>query len=130
VISLAAGTPDPNLFPLRALGRLWSRVMALDNPRFLQYGTPQGDYHLREWIATHCTATGISTRAEDILITSGSQQAIDIIARTFIGPGDYVLVESPTFVTALDIFEGRGARLLGMGFRSMPGACASMSRPR
>ena len=114
VISLAGGTPDPNLFPLRALGRLWSRVMALENPRFLQYGTPQGDYHLRDWIATRCAATGISTRTEDILITSGSQQAIDIIARTFVGPGDYVLVESPTFVTALDIFEGRGARLLGI----------------
>jgi DNA-binding transcriptional MocR family regulator len=114
VISLAAGTPDPNLFPLRALGRLWGRVMAVENPRFLQYGSPLGDYHLRSWIAAQCTGLGISTRAEDILITSGSQQAIDIVARTFVGPGDHVLVESPTFVTALDIFEARGARLLGV----------------
>ena len=113
-ISLAAGTPDPNLFPLRALGRLWSRVMALEDPRFLQYGTPQGDYHLRTWIAEHCAAIGIAARPEDILITSGSQQAIDLIARTLVGPGDYVLVESPTFITALDIFEGRGAKLLGV----------------
>ncbi|HLW61236.1 MAG TPA: PLP-dependent aminotransferase family protein [bacterium] len=114
MISLAAGTPDPKLFPLRALGRLWSRVMALDDPRFLQYGTPQGDYHLRTWIAEHCSAMGIAARPEDILITSGSQQAIDLIARTLVGPGDYVLVESPTFITALDILEGRGAKLLGV----------------
>jgi DNA-binding transcriptional MocR family regulator len=114
VISLAAGTPDPSLFPIRSLGRLWSRVMAAEDPRFLQYGTPQGDYHLRSWIATRCPATGIKATPEEILITSGSQQAIDLVARTFIGPGDYVLVESPTFITALDIFEGRGAKLVGV----------------
>jgi DNA-binding transcriptional MocR family regulator len=114
MISLAGGTPDPSLFPIRALGRLWSRVMALEDPRFLQYGSPQGDYHLRTWIAGHCGSIGISTRPEDILITSGSQQAIDLVARTFVGPGDYVLVESPTFITALDIFEARGAKLIGV----------------
>jgi DNA-binding transcriptional MocR family regulator len=114
VISLAGGTPDPSLFPLRSLGRLWSRVMALENPRFLQYGSPQGDYHLRLWIAQHCESIGIKARPEDILVTSGSQQAIDLVARTFIGPGDFVLVESPTFITALDIIEGRGAKLAGI----------------
>src|SRR5438132_3699205 len=114
VISLAAGTPDPSLFPIRVLGRLWSRVMAAEDPGFLQYGTSQGDYQLRTWIAARCAATGIRAKAEDILITSGSQQAIDLVARTFVGPGDYVLVESPTFITALDIFEGRGAKLIGV----------------
>jgi DNA-binding transcriptional MocR family regulator len=113
-ISLAAGTPDPTLFPLRALGRLWHRAMALEDPRFLQYGTPQGDHNLRSWIAAYCGTIGIGARPEDVLITSGSQQAIDLVARTFVGPGDYVLVESPTFLTALDIFEGRGAKLLGV----------------
>src|ERR1700736_159944 len=62
VISLAGGTPDPSLFPLRSLGRLWSRVMAVENPRFLQYGTPQGDYQLRLWIAQHCESIGIKAR--------------------------------------------------------------------
>lgn len=114
VVSLAGGTPDPSLFPLRALGRLWRRTMAVEDPRFLQYGTPQGDHGLRTWIAGHCGSLGISARPEDVLITSGSQQAIDLVARTFVGPGDYVLVESPTFPTALDIFEGRGAKLLGV----------------
>ncbi|TMI90224.1 MAG: PLP-dependent aminotransferase family protein [Bacillati bacterium ANGP1] len=113
-ISLAGGTPDPGLFPLRALGRLWSRVMALEDPRFLQYGTPQGDFHLRSWIAERSASMGITARPEDVLVTSGSQQAIDLIARTFVGPGDYVLVESPTFITALDILEGRGAKLLSV----------------
>jgi len=114
VISLAGGTPDPNLFPLRTLGRLWNRVMALEDPRFLQYGTPQGDRHLRTWIADRCTGAGIPARPEDILITSGSQQAMDLIVRTFVGPGDYVLVESPTFITALDMIEARGAKLIGV----------------
>lgn len=114
VISLAGGTPDPTLFPVRTLGRLWHRAMAIEDPGFLQYGTPQGDQNLRAWIAAHCGTVGIAARPEDILITSGSQQAIDLVARTFIGPGDYVLVESPTFLTALDILEGRGAKLLGV----------------
>lgn len=114
VISLAGGTPDPSLFPVRALGRLWSRVMAIEDPRFLQYGTPQGDYQLRTWISDRCQAIGIKARPEDIVITSGSQQAIDLVARTFVGPGDHVLVESPTFITALDILEGRGAKLAGI----------------
>ncbi len=113
-VSLAGGTPDPTLFPVRALGRLWHRAMAVEDPRFLQYGTPQGDHNLRAWIAGYCRTIGISARPEDVLVTSGSQQAIDLVARTFVGPGDYVLVESPTFLTALDIFEGRGAKLLGV----------------
>ncbi len=114
MILLAGGTPDPTLFPLRALGRLWHRVMTVEDPRFLQYGTPQGDHNLRAWIAGQCSAVGIPAQPEDVLITSGSQQAIDLLARTFVGPGDYVLVETPTFLTALDIFEGRGAKLLGV----------------
>lgn len=114
VISLAAGTPDPALFPTRTIGRLWSRTITTEDPRFLQYGTPQGDYHLRSWIAERCRSTGIGADARQILVTSGSQQAIDLVARTFLGPGDHVLVESPTFVTALDIFEERGARLVGI----------------
>ncbi len=114
IISLAGGTPDPTLFPLRALGRLWRRTMAVSDPRFLQYGTPQGDHNLRAWIAAHCGSLGFSATPDEILITSGSQQAIDLVARTFVGAGDYVLVESPTFPTALDVFEGRGAKLLGV----------------
>ncbi len=136
VISLAGGTPDPTLFPLRALGRLWRRVMAIEDPRFLQYGAPQGDNSLRTWVAGLCGSLGISAGPDDVLITSGSQQAIDLIARTFVGPGDYVVVESPTFPTALDIFEGRGAKLLGVpvdaeGMRvDVAEALAERYRPR
>jgi len=114
VISLASGTPDPTLFPVRAIGRLWHRAMAVEDPRYMQYGSPGGDANLRTWIAAHCSSAGIPARPEDILITSGVQQAIDLVARTFLGPGDYVLVESPTFLTALDIFDGRGAKLIGV----------------
>ena len=114
MISLAAGTPDPALFPTKTIGRLWSRTIATEDPRFLQYGTPQGDHHLRSWIADRCRAMGVGADPGQILVTSGSQQAIDLVARTFLGPGDHVLVESPTFITALDIFEERGARLVGI----------------
>lgn len=114
VISLAAGTPDPALFPTKTVGRLWSRMIAAEDPRFLQYGTPQGDYHLRSWIADRCRSMGIDADPGQILVTSGSQQAIDLVARTFLTQGDHVLVESPTFITALDIFEERGAKLVGI----------------
>ncbi len=114
VISLAGGAPDPTLFPMRALGRLWHRALAVEDPRFLQYGNAQGDQNLRAWIAGSCETNGIAARPEDVLITSGSQQAIDLVTRTLVGPGDYVLAESPTFPTALDIFESRGLKLLGV----------------
>jgi 2-aminoadipate transaminase len=114
LISLASGAPDPTLFPIRALGRSWRRAMAIEDPRSLQYGTPQGDLDLRAWIAAYCADIGIEASADDVMVTSGSQQAIDLVARTFVGPGDYVLLESPTFLTALDVFEGRGARLLAI----------------
>jgi DNA-binding transcriptional MocR family regulator len=136
VISLAAGTPDPALFPTKTVGRLWSRMIATEDPSFLQYGTPQGDHHLRSWIAGRCRSMGINADPGQILVTSGSQQAIDLVARTFLGPGDHVLVESPTFVTALDIFEERGARLAGIPMDNsgaQPDAAASLVdryRPR
>lgn len=114
MISLASGAPDPTLFPVRALGRSWRRSMAVEDPRSLQYGTPQGDQDLRRWIAAYCADIGIEANADDVMVTSGSQQAIDLVARTFVGPGDYVLMENPTFLTALDIFDARGARLLGV----------------
>jgi 2-aminoadipate transaminase len=114
VISMAGGIPDPTLFPVRALGRLWHRALAIEDPRFLQYGSPQGDPNLRAWIAGVCGSTGITAKPDDVVITSGSQQAIDLIARTLAAPGDHVLVESPTFLTALDIFEGRGVKLIGV----------------
>lgn len=114
VIPLAGGIPDPTLFPVRALGRLWHRALAIEDPRFLQYGSPQGDQNLRGWVADHCGALGITARPEDVLITSGSQQAIDLVTRTLVAPGDHVLVESPTFLTALDILEGRGAKVIGV----------------
>jgi 2-aminoadipate transaminase len=114
VIALAGGIPDPTLFPVRALGRMWHRALAVEDPKFLQYGSPQGDPNLRGWVADHCGAAGIAARPDDVLITSGSQQAIDLVARTLLAPGDPVLVESPTFLTALDVFEGRGVNLIGV----------------
>jgi DNA-binding transcriptional MocR family regulator len=114
VISIAGGIPDPTLFPVRALGRLWHRALAVEDPKFLQYGSPQGDPSLRVWIANLCASAGIAAKPDDVVITSGSQQAIDLIARTLAAPGDHVLVESPTFLTALDIFEGRGVKLIGV----------------
>ena len=114
VIPLAGGIPDPTLFPVRALGRLWHRALAIEDPKFLQYGSPHGDQNLRGWVAGHCGASGIAARPDDVLITSGSQQAIDLVARTVVAPGDHVLVESPTFLTALDILEGGGAKVIGV----------------
>ncbi|HKX18314.1 MAG TPA: PLP-dependent aminotransferase family protein [bacterium] len=136
MIPLAGGIPDPTLFPVRALGRMWHRALAVEDPKFLQYGSPQGDLNLRAWIAEYCAASGITARPDDVLITSGSQQAIDLVARTLVAPGDHVLVESPTFPTALDVFEGRSVNLIGVpvdadGMRvDMAAALVERYRPR
>ncbi len=113
-ISLAWGTPDPSLFPIEMIQRLWGQSIALDNRRLLQYTAPQGDVNLRALVADRLGKFGIVCSPDEVLITSGSQQAIDLVARTFLRPGDYVLVESPTFLTALDIFEASGATPIGV----------------
>jgi 2-aminoadipate transaminase len=105
VLSFAGGLPAPELFPADAIAEAAATVLAKEGGAALQYGVTEGHGPLREWVAARFTASGVATRPEDILITHGSQQGIDLVARAFLDPGDRVLVENPTYLAALQAFS-------------------------
>lgn len=106
VISLAGGLPDPTLFPAAELQAASERVFARCAARALQYGPTQGDTDLRAWIAEDYYARrGVRLSPEDILITNGSQQGLDLIGRALLDAGDGVGVERPAYPGALQAFQ-------------------------
>lgn len=105
IISFAGGLPAPEMFPLDELSRIASEVIQKHGAASLQYSLSQGILPLRELIAKQATEGGSPTKPENVLITSGSQQGIELLARVFIDPGDYVLTENPTYVGALQAFQ-------------------------
>ncbi len=111
VISFAGGLPAPDLFPLEEFETACHRVLsdAKAGPAALQYGTTEGYAPLREMIARHTARYGILAKPENVLITSASQQALDLIAKLLINPGDRILVEAPTYLGALQAFNVFGA---------------------
>ncbi len=121
LIVMSSGSPAPELFALKR----WRAAMLKAGEsiewdssedgglnRQLQYGPALGDSATREWLADYLTRFGIRCDRDDVLLTSGSQQGLDLVARVFCGPGDAVLVESPSYVSALEIFEQRGVNWL------------------
>jgi 2-aminoadipate transaminase len=112
VISFAGGLPAPDVFPIKEFKAACSRVLDDHGPQSLQYGTTDGYVPLREMIARHTGRYGIEVTTENILITSGSQQALDLLGKIFINPGDRVLVESPTYVGALQAWNAYGAEFI------------------
>lgn len=111
-IHLSSSMIDPALLPNRYLERE-IRQMLSENPRILsQYGEIQGDAQLRKEIHEYLKRHEMTSPPENILITSGSQQGMDLVARTFVGQGDVVVMEAPTYPGAIDVFRGRGATIL------------------
>jgi 2-aminoadipate transaminase len=105
IISFAGGLPAPELFPKEPMAEAFRRVILEEGEKALQYSTTEGYRPLREWIAARMRAKGISADPNQILITSGSQQGLDLIAKALIDPGDKILVESPTYLAALQAFS-------------------------
>jgi 2-aminoadipate transaminase len=105
VISFAGGLPAPETFPVERFAAASNKVMADHGARALQYGTTEGYTPLREMIARHSTRYGINIERDNVLITSGSQQALDLIGKVFINPGDHILVERPTYLGALQAWN-------------------------
>jgi 2-aminoadipate transaminase len=105
VISFAGGLPAPETFPVDRFATAFNKVMADHGARALQYGTTEGYTPLREMIARHSTRYGINIEPDNVLITSGSQQALDLIGKVFINPGDHILVERPTYLGALQAWN-------------------------
>ncbi len=109
IISFAGGLPAPDIFPVEEIREACNRVLTDQSALALQYGSTEGYAPLREMIARHASRSGVQIRPNNILITSGSQQALDLIGKIFINHGDRLLVESPTYLGALQAWNQYGA---------------------
>jgi 2-aminoadipate transaminase len=109
VISFAGGLPAPDVFPTDRFRDACTKVLSTQGRQALQYGATEGYEPLREMIACHTSRCGVKARPENVLITSGSQQALDLIGKLLINSGDRVLVEAPTYLGALQAFNVYGA---------------------
>lgn len=105
VISFAGGLPAPELFPVEAVERAATKVLREQGRRALQYSTTEGYRPLREFIVERMSRYGIPAHTDNVLITSGSQQALDMIGKILINPGDRVLTEDPTYLGALQAWR-------------------------
>lgn len=112
VISFAGGMPAPEIFPVNEFKEACIRVLENYGPQSLQYGTTEGYKPLREMIARHSERYGIEVTSDNIMITSGSQQALDLLGKIFINRGDRILVESPTYLGALQAWNAYGAEYI------------------
>jgi 2-aminoadipate transaminase len=110
IISLAGGLPADEALPVDRYEQAFGQVMATEGRAALQYGTAQGYLPLRETLAALLERFGIHCGAYDVLISSGSQQALDLLGKVFLDPGDQVLLEEPTYLGAIQAFNAYGAR--------------------
>jgi 2-aminoadipate transaminase len=109
IISFAGGLPAPDVFPTERFREACNKVLEKQARLALQYGATEGYDPLREMIARHTARYGVKAKLENVMITSGSQQALDLIGKLLINSGDRVLVEAPTYLGALQAFNVYGA---------------------
>jgi DNA-binding transcriptional MocR family regulator len=112
VVSLAGGSPYTAALPLDAVGSLLDKLIADQGAVALNYSTGQGDPKLREQICDVMTTVGITASPDDVVVTVGSQQALDLVSRVFLDPGDVVLAEAPSYVGALGTFQSAQAEVV------------------
>jgi 2-aminoadipate transaminase len=112
VISFAGGLPSPDVFPVEELIEACTKVLHEQGPDSLQYSTTEGYLPLRKMICQHTSRYGIKVDPENVLITTGSQQALDLIGKIFINPGDKILVEAPTYIGAIQAWKAYGAEFI------------------
>ena len=112
VISFAGGLPAPKVFPVKEFQEATQRALAEHPEIALQYGTTEGYLPLREMIAERSEGFGLKVGAANISITSGSQQALDLVGRLFINQGDYVIVETPSYLGAFKAWDSLGVNYI------------------
>jgi len=112
VVSLAGGMPYTAALPLDAVGDLVGELVRSRGAAALQYGVGQGDPVLREQITQVMALEGITASPDDVVVTVGSQQALDLVSRVFLDPGDVVLAEAPSYVGALGTFASAQAEVV------------------
>lgn len=113
VISFAGGLPAEDIFPIEQVKIAYEKVFASGNSS-LQYGLTEGFTPLREAIKAKMADKGISSKVDNILLTTGSQQAIDLFSRIMLTPGDVILTEDPTYLAALQVFRSYGANVISV----------------
>jgi GntR family transcriptional regulator / MocR family aminotransferase len=112
-LNLSSGAPDVRLVPARILGRAYRRALSLRSSELLAYGDAAGHPALREALAAMlCANRGLSARADDVVITRGSQMALTLIARALLRPGDVIAVEQPGYRPAWEAFRAAGATVV------------------
>jgi 2-aminoadipate transaminase len=112
LISFAGGMPDSSLFPINAFRQVMNEVLRTEGQALLQYSPASGYPPLRRYLADYLVRKGIIVSEADILIVNGSQQGLDLVARTLLNPGDRVIVEGPSYPGALQIFRAYQAEVL------------------
>lgn len=110
VISFAGGLPAPELFPLAEIRESYAQVLGVGDPSVLQYSTTEGFLPLRLNLAAQMKNKGIKVGPDNILLTNGSQQGLDLLTKLLINPGDFIIVEDPTYLGALQTFRSYQAR--------------------
>jgi len=105
IVSLAGGMPNLSALPMEMMAGVVNKLILENGAEALQYGSGQGHPFLREQICEVMALEGIRAHPDDVIVTTGSQQALDLISRIFINPGDVVLVEAPSYVGALGTFK-------------------------
>ena len=112
IISFAGGFPDPALFDAQGIQESSASVLSVNPGPVLQYGASEGYQPLREGISTFMKNKGARAEPHGLIVTTGSQQALDLIGKTMISPGDKVIVEAPTFLATIQCFRLYGAELI------------------
>ena len=115
IISFGGGLPNPQSFPVEAISKAVNQLLTENGPDALQYSTTEGYSPLREYIAQRYSSQGLNVNADEILITNGSQQCLDLVGKIFLDKNDKVLVEKPTYLAAIQAFS-----LYEPEFRSVP----------
>ncbi|MGC9516575.1 MAG: PLP-dependent aminotransferase family protein [Methanomicrobiales archaeon] len=105
IISFAGGLPNPKTFPVEEISKATSKILSKEGKSILQYSTTEGYDKLREYIANRYSIKGLDVDKDEILITNGSQQCIDLTAKIFINNNDKVLLEKPTYLAAIQSFS-------------------------
>jgi len=112
IISFAGGFPDPAMFDVHGIQEASNAALTQDPGAALQYGATEGFGPLREELANFMGAKGVSAASNELIVTTGSQQALDLLGKTMISPGDKVIVEGPTFLATIQCFRLYGAELI------------------
>jgi 2-aminoadipate transaminase len=115
IISFAGGMPHPKSFPVEDIFRISQSVLLNDGAQALQYSETEGYEELRRFLAARERSVGVLSDEENILVTSGSQQGLELVAKTFVNPGDTVLVEEPGYLGGLQAF-----RMFQASFKTVP----------